>query len=196
MFWGGRGIWGGEEGLGFFPPVQLFTRSLYVPMDLLQFSFLQRHHLSLWRSCKETTWQPCAGLMLGTELWGKKKKKKKGQKSPCKLWLILSRAQRQDRLCHCRHRELVFQPVPRELPARDAPWLLELLFRYLPISTIKQLFLLSNPDLSLQFKPITGCLILWGSSEKKISFFSFGLLKAPINCTLPWPSPLCREQSS
>lgn len=156
-------------------------------MDLLYFSSLQKCHLSLWQSCEETSSQPRSGLMMGTESW------KKGPEKP--LWALAHPS-----LCPGAGPALPL-PVPREAsPAHPqrAPGSLELLFQYLPISTIKQLFLLSNLDLSLQFKAITVCLILWGSSEKekKKIFFSFAHLKAPINCTLPWPSPLCCKQSS
>lgn len=131
-------------------------------MDLLYFSSLQKCHLSLWQSCEETSSQPRSGLMMGTESW------KKGPEKP--LWALAHPS-----LCPGAGPALPL-PVPREAsPAhpQGAPGSLELLFQYLPISTIKQLFLLSNLDLSLQFKAITVCLILWGSSEKEKKKSSF-----------------------
>lgn len=158
------GYLGCKEGYSLFP-VQLFNSLISVCSDGFSAFFLPA----------ETSPQPWMVLwgnhitaLVRTDA-GHGIMEKMDQKSPCKPWLIFSHDPRQDQLCQ--HREMLLQPVPRELPARDAPCPLELLFQYLPISTIKQLFLLSNLDLSLQFKPITVCLILWGSSEKILLFF-------------------------
>lgn len=55
----------------------------------------------------------------GQDWWWEQNHGKKGQKSPCELWLILPCARGQDQLCHCQYPERLLQPIPKELPV---PW--------------------------------------------------------------------------
>lgn len=154
-------FWGGREGLGFFP-----SSVIQLPNNLCMFQWI----FCIFPPCRNAT-SACNSSVRkphhspGQDWWWEQNHGKKGQKGPEKpLWALAHPS-----LCPGAGPALPL-PAPRDAsPAHPqrAPCSLELLFQYLPISTIKQLFLLSNLDLSLQFKAITVCLILWGSSEKK-----------------------------